>query len=149
MKMDIKEIFEHLPQRYPFLLVDRVEELNLDTEEKTIRAYKNVTLNEPFFEGHFPDNPIMPGVLVLEAMAQAAGILSFKMMNAKPDDGTVYYFVGSDKLRIRQPVVPGDRLELRAKFLGVKRTIWKFDCRAYVDGKEVAAAEVICAERKL
>lgn len=149
MKMDIKEIFEHLPQRYPFLLVDRVEELDIDGEVKTIRAYKNVTINEPFFEGHFPNHPIMPGVLVLEAMAQAAGILSFKMMNAKPTDGTLYYFVGTDKLRIRQPVLPGDKLELRAKFLGTKRTIWKFKCQALVDGKEVAASEVICAERKL
>lgn len=147
--MDIKEIQEYLPQRYPFLLVDRVKELDLGGDIKRIRAYKNVSINEPFFEGHFPDHPIMPGVLVLEAMAQAAGILSFKMMGQKPEGGTLYYFVGADKLRIRQPVLPGDKLELRAAFLNVKRTIWKFECQAFVDGKEVASAEVICAERKL
>lgn len=149
MTMDIKEIFDYLPQRYPFLLVDRVEELDLEGDVKKIRAYKNVTINEPFFEGHFPNHPIMPGVLVLEAMAQAAGILSFKMMQQKPTDGTLYYFVGADNLRIRRPVLPGARLELRATFSGAKRTIWKFYCQAFVDGKEIAAADVICAERKL
>ena len=129
--MDINEIREYLPHRYPFLLVDRVVEL--DTEAKRIRAYKNVTINEPFFTGHFPQHPIMPGVLIIEAMAQAAGILGFKMMDVKPSDGTLYYFVGSDKLRFRQPVLPGDQLILEAS----------------VDGKAVCSAEIICAERKL
>ncbi|MBD2838175.1 3-hydroxyacyl-ACP dehydratase FabZ [Metapseudomonas lalkuanensis] len=145
--MDINEIREYLPHRYPFLLVDRVVEL--DVEGKRIRAYKNVSINEPFFNGHFPQHPIMPGVLIIEAMAQAAGILGFKMLDVKPADGTLYYFVGSDKLRFRQPVLPGDQLILDAKFVSVKRGIWKFDCHASVDGKEVCSAEIICAERKL
>lgn len=145
--MDINEIREFLPHRYPFLLVDRV--VDLDVEGKRITAYKNVTVNEPFFNGHFPQHPIMPGVLIIEAMAQAAGILGFKMMGAKPADGTLYYFVGSDKLRFRQPVVPGDRLQLDARFLSCKRSIWKFECSATVDGKEVCAAEIICAERQI
>jgi 3-hydroxyacyl-[acyl-carrier-protein] dehydratase len=145
--MDINEIREYLPHRYPFLLVDRVVEL--DVEGKRIRAYKNVSINEPFFNGHFPQHPIMPGVLIIEAMAQAAGILGFKMLDVKPADGTLYYFVGSDKLRFRQPVLPGDQLILNAQFISVKRGIWKFDCHASVDGKEVCSAEIICAERKL
>ncbi len=145
--MDINEIREYLPHRYPFLLVDRVVEL--DVEGKRIRAYKNVSINEPFFNGHFPQHPIMPGVLIIEAMAQAAGILGFKMLDVKPADGTLYYFVGSDKLRFRQPVLPGDQLILEARFTSVKRGIWKFDCHASVDGKEVCSAEIICAERKL
>ncbi|MBA1274263.1 3-hydroxyacyl-[acyl-carrier-protein] dehydratase FabZ [Stutzerimonas nosocomialis] len=145
--MDINEIREYLPHRYPFLLVDRVVEL--DTEAKRIRAYKNVTINEPFFNGHFPQHPIMPGVLIIEAMAQAAGVLGFKMLDVKPSDGTLYYFVGSDKLRFRHPVLPGDQLILEARFLSVKRGIWKFDCQATVDEKPVCSAEIICAERKL
>ncbi|HIE6588524.1 TPA: 3-hydroxyacyl-ACP dehydratase FabZ [Pseudomonas aeruginosa] len=145
--MDINEIREYLPHRYPFLLVDRVVEL--DIEGKRIRAYKNVSINEPFFNGHFPEHPIMPGVLIIEAMAQAAGILGFKMLDVKPADGTLYYFVGSDKLRFRQPVLPGDQLQQHAKFISVKRSIWKFDCHATVDDKPVCSAEIICAERKL
>ncbi|GAB6389471.1 3-hydroxyacyl-ACP dehydratase FabZ [Stutzerimonas marianensis] len=145
--MDINEIREYLPHRYPFLLVDRVVEL--DTEAKRVRAYKNVTINEPFFNGHFPQHPIMPGVLIIEAMAQAAGLLGFKMMGVKPADGTLYYFVGSDKLRFRQPVVPGDQLMLEASFISAKRGIWKFDCRASVEGKPVCSAEIICAEQKI
>ena len=143
----IEELLGYLPHRYPFLLVDRVAELDL--EAKKVRAYKNVSINEPFFNGHFPQHPIMPGVLIIEAMAQAAGILGFKMMGVKPSDGTLYYFVGSDKLRFRQPVVPGDQLILEASFISAKRGIWKFACRATVDGKEVCSAEIICAERKL
>lgn len=143
--MDINEIREYLPHRYPFLLVDRVTEL--DYEAQSIRAYKNVSINEPFFNGHFPAHPIMPGVLIIEAMAQAAGILGFKMLDAKPADGTLYYFVGSDKLRFRQPVLPGDQLVLEAKFLSRKSMIWKFECRALVDGKPVCSAEITCAER--
>jgi len=145
--MDINEIREYLPHRYPFLLVDRVTQL--DVANKTITAYKNVSVNEPFFTGHFPNYSIMPGVLIIEAMAQAAGILGFKMLNLKPDDGVVYYFVGSDKLRFRTPVIPGDKLVLQAKFLSNKRSIWKFACKAIVDDKEVCSAEIICAERKL
>ncbi|MFT5782408.1 MAG: 3-hydroxyacyl-[acyl-carrier-protein] dehydratase [Pseudomonas sp.] len=145
--MDINQIREYLPHRYPFLLVDRVVDLDLDA--KHIRAYKNVSINEPFFTGHFPQFPIMPGVLIIEAMAQAAGILGFKMMGIKPDDGVLYYFVGSDKLRFRQPVVPGDQLQLEATFISCKRSIWKFSCKATVDGKNVCSAEIICADRKI
>ena len=143
--MDIKEIKEYLPHRYPFLLVDRV--LELDLEARHIRAYKNVSVNEPFFNGHFPEHPIMPGVLIIEAMAQAAGLLGFKMMNLA--DGTLYYFVGTDKLRFHQPVVPGDQLQLEAQYLSNRRGIWKFACRAMVDGKEACSGEIICAEHKI
>ncbi len=146
MVMDVKEIREYLPHRYPFLLVDRVTELNLGG---SIVAYKNVTVNEPFFNGHFPDHPVMPGVLVIEAMAQAAGILGFKTMDKTPQDGSIYYFVGSDKLRFKRPVVPGDKLQLDAAIVSEKRGIWKFDCRASVDGQLVASATILCADRKV
>jgi 3-hydroxyacyl-[acyl-carrier-protein] dehydratase len=146
MVMDVKEIREYLPHRYPFLLVDRVTELNLG---KSIVAYKNVTVNEPFFNGHFPDHPVMPGVLILEAMAQAAGILGFKTMDKTPQDGSIYYFVGSDKLRFKRPVVPGDKLQLEASIMSEKRGIWKFECRASVDGELVASATILCADRKV
>ena len=144
--MTIQRIMEYLPHRYPMLLVDRV--LELEPMKRCI-ALKNVTFNESFFQGHYPGLPIMPGVLIIEAMAQAAGILGFKMLDVKPADGTLYYFVGSDKLRFRQPVLPGDQLILEAKFLSCKRQIWKFECQASVDGKPVCSAEIICAERKL
>jgi len=147
--MDVTQIRKYLPHRYPFLLIDRVVELDIAGQDKRIRAYKNVSVNEPFFNGHFPDHPIMPGVLIVEAMAQSAGILGFKMLDTTPADGTLYYFVGSDKLRLRQPVVPGDQLMLEARFLSAKRSIWKFACSASVDGKEVSSAEITCAERKL
>ena len=146
MVMDVKEIREYLPHRYPFLLVDRVTELNLGD---SIVAYKNVTVNEPFFNGHFPDYPVMPGVLVIEAMAQAAGILGFKTMDKTPQDGSIYYFVGSDKLRFKRPVVPGDKLQLNAAIVSEKRGIWKFECRASVDGQLVASATILCADRKV
>ena len=146
MVMDVKEIREYLPHRYPFLLVDRVTELNLGD---SIVAYKNVTVNEPFFNGHFPDHPVMPGVLVIEAMAQAAGILGFKTMDKTPQDGSIYYFVGSDKLRFKRPVVPGDKLQLDAAIVSEKRGIWKFDCRDSVDGQLVASATILCADRKV
>ena len=146
MVMDVKQIREYLPHRYPFLLVDRVTELNLGD---SIVAYKNVTVNEPFFNGHFPDHPVMPGVLVIEAMAQAAGILGFKTMDKTPQDGSIYYFVGSDKLRFKRPVVPGDKLQLDAAIVSEKRGIWKFECRASVDGQLVASATILCADRKV
>ena len=146
MVMDVKEIREYLPHRYPFLLVDRVTELNLG---ESIIAYKNVTVNEPFFNGHFPDHPVMPGVLIIEAMAQAAGILGFKTMDKTPQDGSFYYFVGSDKLRFKRPVVPGDKLQLEASIMSEKRGIWKFDCCASVDGERVASATILCADRKV
>ncbi|SEI51232.1 3-hydroxyacyl-[acyl-carrier-protein] dehydratase [Allopseudospirillum japonicum] len=146
MVMDINEIREYLPHRYPFLLVDRVVELSLG---ESIVAYKNVTINEPFFNGHFPHHPIMPGVLVLEAMAQAAGILGFKTVNKLPRDGHIYYFVGSDQVRFKRPVLPGDQLRLEARVLREKRGIWKFACRALVDGEVACEAEILCAERKV
>lgn len=144
--MDVNEIRKYLPHRYPFLLVDRVVELNLG---ESIVAYKNVTINEPFFNGHFPDHPVMPGVLIVEAMAQAAGILGFKTMDKTPEDGSIYYFVGSDKLRFKRPVVPGDQLQLEARFNSEKRGIWKFDVKATVDGELVSSATIICADRKI
>lgn len=144
--MDVNEIRKYLPHRYPFLLVDRVVEL---VPGESIVAYKNVTVNEPFFNGHFPDHPVMPGVLIVEAMAQAAGILGFKTMDKTPQDGSIYYFVGSDKLRFKRPVVPGDRLQLEAKIVSEKRGIWKFDVNATVDGDTVSSATILCADRKV
>ena len=146
MVMDVKEIREYLPHRYPFLLVDRVTQINLG---ESIVAYKNVTINEPYFNGHFPDHPVMPGVLIIEAMAQAAGILGFKTMDKTPQDGSIYYFVGSDKLRFKRPVVPGDKLQLEASIRSEKRGIWKFECRASVDGQLAASATILCADRKV
>ena len=144
--MDVKQIREYLPHRYPFLLVDRVVEL---VPGESIVAYKNVTVNEPFFNGHFPDHPVMPGVLIVEAMAQAAGILGFKTMDKTPQDGSIYYFVGADDLRFKRPVVPGDRLQLEAKVLSEKRGIWKFGVKATVDGETVSSATILCADRKV
>ncbi len=142
--MDIDEIREYLPHRYPFLLVDRVVELNLS---ENIVAYKNITYNEELFQGHFPDKPLFPGMLSLEAMAQAAGILGFRTMDKKPADGSMYMFVGADKVRFKRPVVPGDRLMLRASVLSVRRGIWKFDVSSDVDGELCAAATILCADR--
>lgn len=144
--MDVNEIRRYLPHRYPFLLVDRVVEL---TPGESIVAYKNVTVNEPFFNGHFPDHPVMPGVLIIEAMAQAAGILGFKTMDKTPEDGSIYYFVGADNTRFKRPVVPGDRLQLEAKILTERRGIWKFEVKATVDGGLVCSSTILCADRKL
>lgn len=144
--MDVKEIREYLPHRYPFLLVDRVLEL---VPGESIVALKNVSVNEPFFTGHFPDHPVMPGVLIVEVMAQAAGILGFKTMDKKPQDGSIYYFVGADGLRFKRPVVPGDQLKLEASVMSVKRGIWKFAVKASVDGDIVSSATILCADRKV
>lgn len=143
--MNVEEIKEYLPQRYPFLLVDRVLEIELG---KRILAYKNVTVNEEFFEGHFPGKPIMPGVLIIEALAQAAGVLGFKSQEKKPKDGYLYYFVGADDVRLKRPVVPGDQLMLEAVIVTSKRGIYKFECRASVDSQLVGTAIIMCAERK-
>jgi len=143
--MYIDEIREYLPHRYPFLLVDRVVEI---VKGESIVAYKNTTVNEEFFNGHFPDTPVMPGVLIIEAMAQAAGILGFKTMDKKPSDGSIYYFVGSEKLRFKRPVVPGDQLRLEASIVTEKRGIWKFACKATVDGELVSSGVIICADRQ-
>ncbi|AQA18305.1 3-hydroxyacyl-[acyl-carrier-protein] dehydratase FabZ [Halioglobus japonicus] len=142
--MDVIEIRKHLPHRYPFLLVDRVVELNLG---ESIVAYKNLSVNEPFFDGHFPDQPVFPGVLLVEAMAQAAGILGFKTMDKTPADGSIYYFVGADNLRFKRPCVPGDQVMLRASIVGERRGIWKFDVKSDVDGELAASATILCADR--
>lgn len=144
--IDVNEIRETLPHRYPFLLVDRVTEI---VPGESIVAYKNVTVNEPFFNGHFPGYPVMPGVLIVEAMAQAAGILGFKTMGKGHEDGSIYYFVGADNLRFKRPVVPGDRLQLEAKVLSERRGIWKFEVRSSVEGELVSSATILCADRKV
>lgn len=145
-EMNIEEVMRHLPHRYPFLLIDRV----LACEpNKQIIALKNVTMNEEFFVGHFPNHPVMPGVLVIEALAQSAAILAFKSLDRKPDDKSVVYFVGIDHARFKRPVFPGDQLRLRSDLLLVKRGIWKFKCEAKVDDVTVAAAELMCTEKIL
>lgn len=144
--MDINEVMKHLPHRYPFLLVDRV----LDFEAgKSLRAIKNVTINEPFFQGHFPHVPVMPGVLIMEALAQATGILSFKTTGNLPSDESLYYFVGIDKARFRKPVEPGDQLVLEVTLERRIKDVWKFKGKALVDGKVVASADLMCAEKDL
>ena len=142
--MDVNEIREYLPHRYPFLLVDRVVELNLG---ESIVAYKNLSINEPYFDGHFPEKPIFPGVLLVEAMAQAAGILGFKSVGKTPADGSMYMLVGADNVRFKRPCVPGDQVMLRARILGDKRGIWKFEVSSDVDGKLCGSATILCADR--
>ena len=144
--MDIHEILEHLPHRYPFLLVDRVLEIE---PGKSIHAYKNVTINEPFFVGHFPHHPVMPGVLIMEALAQAAGILSFKTEDKKPTQDDVFYFAGIDEARFKRPVMPGDQLHLHVEVERQMRGIWKYKTEARVDGQIVAEAKLMCAKRDL
>nr|WP_295778728.1 3-hydroxyacyl-ACP dehydratase FabZ [Rhodoferax sp.] len=142
--MDIHKILKLLPHRYPFLLVDRVLEID---KGKTIKALKNVTMNEPFFEGHFPHRPVMPGVLMLEALAQAAALLSFDALGASPNDKMIYYFAGIDGARFKRPVEPGDQLILEAELLRMKAGIFKFKTRATVDGELAVEAELTCAMR--
>jgi len=144
MKMDINEVKNFLPHRYPFLLVDRVLEFEVG---KSLVAIKNVTFNEPQFTGHFPSQPIMPGVLIIEALAQATGILAFKSEVGKPKDGQIYMLVGVDKARFKRMVEPGDQLRLEVEVLAVKRGMWKFACKALVDGKTVASAELMCTQK--
>jgi 3-hydroxyacyl-[acyl-carrier-protein] dehydratase len=141
-EMDINEVLEHLPQRYPMLMIDRVSAFEAG---KRLVALKNVSANEPYFEGHFPHRPIMPGVLILEAMAQAAGILFFRSNNTRPDDRTVYYYVGIDSARFKKPVVPGDQLEIEVHLDRNLRGISRFTCAARVAGKTVAEASILCA----
>lgn len=143
-EMNAQDVLAYLPQRYPLLMIDRVLECE---PGKRILALKNISSNEPQFLGHFPGRPIMPGVLILEAMAQASGILVFRTRADKPDANTVYYYAGIDSARFKKPVVPGDRLEIEAAILAHKRTIWKFACVARVDGAVVAEAEILCTER--
>ncbi len=142
--MDIHKILKQLPHRYPFLLVDRV--LAID-KGKTIRALKNVTMNEPFFQGHFPHRPVMPGVLMLEALAQAAALLAFDALDTSPSDDTVYYFAGIDGARFKRPVEPGDQLILDVTLLRIKAGIFKFKARAMVGDDLAVEAELTCAMR--
>lgn len=144
--LDIRAILEHLPHRYPMLLVDRVLELE---KGKRIVAVKNVSINEPFFSGHFPYLPVMPGVLQVEALAQAAGILSFQTMGRVSDASTVYYFVGIDSARFKRPVVPGDQLRLEVGIVRISRSIWKYAGKATVDGQVAAEAELMCTLREI
>jgi 3-hydroxyacyl-[acyl-carrier-protein] dehydratase len=144
--MDIQHILRRLPHRYPFLLVDRVLEFEKDLR---IKALKNVTMNEPFFAGHFPARPVMPGVLMLEAMAQAAALLSFESMDVEPGDDTVVYFVGIDGARFKRPVGPGDQLILEATIDRVKAGIYRYKARASVDGQTAVEAELMCTMRKV
>lgn len=142
------DIQSYLPHRYPFLLVDRVVSIE---PGKSIVAYKNISFNEPMFEGHFPGEPIFPGVMIIEAMAQAAGLLGFRTAESNQmevAENSLYLFVGADKVRFKRPVVPGDRLTLEAQFVSSKRTIWKFDCQARVEDEFVCSATILCAERK-
>jgi 3-hydroxyacyl-[acyl-carrier-protein] dehydratase len=144
--LDIRAILEHLPHRYPFLLVDRVLELE---KGKRIVAIKNVTINEPFFVGHFPHVPVMPGVLIIEALAQAAGILSFQTMGRVSDANSVYYFVGIDGARFKRPVGPGDQVRLEVEIVRISRSIWKYAGKATVDGNVAAEAELMCTLRQI
>ncbi len=144
--MDILEIKKYLPHRYPFLLIDRVVELELG---KRILAYKNISINEGVFEGHFPNFPVFPGVMIIEAMAQACGVLGFKTMEKTPDDGSIYLFAGIDEVRFKRQVVPGDRVYIEAKKISDKRGIWKFECEARVDDELVTKAVIMCADRKV
>jgi 3-hydroxyacyl-[acyl-carrier-protein] dehydratase len=144
--MDIHQILKKLPHRYPILLVDRVLEIE---KGKRIKALKNVTINEPFFNGHFPHRPVMPGVLMLEALAQAAAILSFDAMDVESDDTTVYYFAGIDGARFKRPVEPGDQLILDVTLDRMRSGIYKFKARALVDGELAVEAELMCTMRKV
>ncbi|ABL02307.1 3-hydroxyacyl-[acyl-carrier-protein] dehydratase [Candidatus Ruthia magnifica str. Cm (Calyptogena magnifica)] len=144
MEMSIQDVKNYLPHRYPFLLIDRVLELEIG---KSIVALKNVTFNEPQFTGHFPEQPIMPGVMIVEALAQATGILAFKSEAGKPIDGQIYMLVGIDKVRFKRMVEPGDQLRLEVEVITIKRGIWKFKCKATVDNQIITSAELMCTQR--
>ena len=142
--MDIHQILKKLPHRYPFLLVDRVLEIE---KGRSIRALKNVSVNEPQFTGHFPHRPVFPGVLMLEALAQTAALLTFDTLGLELDENPVYYFAGVDGARFKRPVVPGDQLILKVKPLFNKRGLWKFGAVAEVEGQVAAEAEIMCTMR--
>ena len=144
--LDIHKILKRLPHRYPILLVDRVLEIEKNVR---IKALKNVTINEPYFSGHFPARPVMPGVMMLEALAQTAALLSFESMDTEPGDDTVVYFVGIDGARFKRPVEPGDQLILEASIERVKGGIYKYTTRASVDGETAVEAELMCTMRKI
>ena len=144
--MEIAEVLQYLPHRYPFLLIDRVLAIEPGL---SLTGLKNVSFNEPFFQGHFPQRPIMPGVLILEALAQATGILAFKTEDEMPDSKSMYYLVGIDKARFKRPVEPGDQLLLQVTLKRIRRSVGMFTGEATVDGKMVAAAELMCAKREI
>ncbi len=144
--MDIYQVLDRLPQRYPLLLVDRVLECE---PGKRIVALKNVSANEPYFPGHFPRRPIMPGVLILESMAQAACVLAFRTLGDEVDANSVYYYAGVDKARFKRPVIPGDQLIVEAVVMARKRGLWKFSCTARVDGNVVTEAVILCTMRSV
>ena len=144
-RIDVEKIFELIPHRYPFLLVDRVVDY---TPGKSLHAIKNVTFNEPFFNGHFPGKPVFPGVLMIEAMAQATGILSSLSIEEDDEKQYLYFFASIDNAKFKQIVVPGDTLHLEVELLKVRRGMGKFACSAKVDGKEVCSAEIMCARRE-
>ncbi len=141
-EMYIEEIRQFLPHRYPFLLVDRVTEC---TPGESITAIKNISVNEPQFTGHFPNQAIMPGVLIIEALAQTTGLLGFRTMSEEPSDDILYMLVGVDNVRFKRQVVPGDQLVMKAKIERRSKVIWKFSCEATVDGELVTAANLLCA----
>lgn len=143
-RMDVHEILNYLPHRFPFLLIDRVEEF---TKNERILALKNVTVNEPFFQGHFPHRPVMPGVMIVEAMAQTCALLAAKSLDAAPGKTGVYYFVGIDKARFKRPVEPGDQLKIGASITRKMRGIWMFDCSASVDDELCCSAQIMCTYR--
>ena len=144
MNFEFSDILKHLPHRHPFLFVDKIVSVVLG---ETIHAQRNVSINEDFFNGHFPNKAVMPGVLIIEALAQAAGILGFMTMNKTPEEGSIYYFAGVDKVRFKNPVIPGEVIDLYATIRSEKKGIWKFDCKAEVSGKNVCEATILCADR--
>jgi 3-hydroxyacyl-[acyl-carrier-protein] dehydratase len=144
-RLDIYNVLKHLPHRYPFLLIDRVLDY---TENQSLVAIKNVTINEPYFQGHFPNRPVMPGVLVVEAMAQACGLLSFRTLEVVPGKTSVYLFVGIDKARFKRPVEPGDQLRIEVIIKRKMHNIWKFDATAKVDGEICCSAELMCTYKE-
>lgn len=145
-QMDIHEIMQYLPHRYPFLLIDRV--LSVDPD-KQIVALKNVTINEPFFPGHYPHHPVMPGVLMIEAMAQASALLSFKSMGGMQDKNSVYYFAGIDGARFKRPVGPGDQMIIKSSLIRSMRGVFKFSATIEVDGQLAAEAELMCTVKSV
>lgn len=142
--MDVFEVMKHLPHRYPFLLVDRVLEC---TPGESVVAIKNVTINEPFFPGHFPQRPVMPGVLIMEAMAQASGMLAYRTDPSLEQPGSLYFFVGMDKVRFKRQVEPGDQLRFEVDLVRTKRSIWMFSGRALVDGQVAASGDLMMTVR--